>query len=361
MSLGIIGLGTALPPHEMSQADALAMTQEVVCRDERQHRLARMVFSKAGVDRRRTIVPHSLAYEWTQIKDASGASRGPSTGERMALCEELGPALAFEAAERALAQSGVTARDVTHLITVSCTTIAAPGTDIALFGSLGLRSDVERVNVGFMGCHGAINGLRVAQGLVQSRPHAVVLLSALELCSLHYQFTWEDDAIIGNALFADGSAALLGVNQSTPRADRWTVVDTGSCLLPDSRDAMTWKFGDSGLKMTLTSAVPIKIEQHLGRWMASWLDRNGCSIEDVSHWVIHPGGPKILTAVESALSLSRQQTQLSHELLADIGNISSPTVLFALERLEREHPRGLCVMLGFGPGLVAEACLLYRN
>ena len=361
MSLRIIGLGTSVPAHCMSQAEALKMTQDVVCNEDREHRLARVVFAKSGVNNRHTAVPHSLAYEWVQSTDDRGIPCGPTTSERMAMCEEYGPEIAQKAAERALSQAGLPAKSVTHLVTVSCTVFAAPGTDIALFDLLGLKPDVERVNVGFMGCHGVINGLRVAQGLVNSQPNAVVLLSALELCSLHYQFTWDDEAIIGKALFADGSAALIGVNQSEDVKKNWTVAATGSCLLPDSRDAMTWKFGDHGLKMKLTSDVPRKIEEHLRPWMCRWLNSNGVSLEDVAHWVIHPGGPRILAAAESALSLTSEQTNYSHEILADLGNMSSPTVLFALERLEAENPHGLCVMLGFGPGLMAEACLLKRS
>ncbi len=276
------------------------------------------------------------------------------------------PEIAHAAAQTALEQADIAASDITHLVTVSCTNFAAPGTDIALFDSLGLRPTVERVNVGFMGCHGAINGIRAAAGLVASHDRAVVLLSATELCTLHGRFTWDDEGILGNALFGDGSAALVGINEkgwdpSQKSRSHWMVASTGSCLLPDSRDAMTWRIGDHGFEMTLTSDVPRQIEEHLHTWMSHWLDRQGMKLEDIAHWVIHPGGPRILQSVEHALSLSPQQTRHSHHLLSELGNMSSPTILFLLERLEAETPAGACVMLGFGPGLMAEACLLNRR
>lgn len=364
MPLKIVSLGTALPAHRMSQADALLMTDALICRNDRERRLARVMFAKAGVDGRHTAVPHNIAYEWAAQRDLS-SWQGPTTGERMDLIEQCAPRIASEAAQTALDQADVTAADVTHLVTVSCTNFAAPGTDIALFDSLGLRPTVERVNVGFMGCHGAINAIRVASGLVESTDRAVVLLSATELCALHGRFTWDDEGILGNALFGDGSAALVGVNGSGfepagRSTSHWTVVATGSCLLPDSRDAMTWRIGDHGFEMRLTSDIPRHIEKHLRPWMSHWLDQQGLAIEDVTHWVIHPGGPRILLAVEQALSLSHHQTRHSHELLNDVGNMSSPTILFLLERLEAESPTGTCVMLGFGPGLAAEVCLLNR-
>lgn len=365
MSLCIVGIGTALPAHRMSQQEALRMTDELICGNDRERRLARVMFSKAGVDARYTAVPHQMAYDWARDADAEHWP-GPTTEQRMDLIQQCAPKIAHEAATTALEQAGIPASEVTHLVTVSCTNFAAPGTDIALFDSLGLRPTVERVNVGFMGCHGAINGLRAAAGLVESTDRAVVLLSATELCTLHGRFTWDDEGILGNALFGDGAAALIGTSEegvtpSPESASHWMLAATGSCLLPDSREAMTWRIGDHGFEMTLRSDVPRHIEQHLRPWMSYWLDQQGLAIDDITHWVIHPGGPRILMAVEQALSLSPQQTRHSHQLLSDAGNMSSPTILFLLERLEAEAPTGTCVMLGFGPGLMAEACLLNRR
>src|SRR5206468_3174001 len=122
--------------------------------------------------------------------------------------------------------------------------------DVDLISNLGLRSTTERIQVGFMGCHGAINALRVARAIAGSDPHAHILLCAVELCSLHYRFQWEPQRFVGNALFADGAAAIVGGPTETTGA--WRVLATGSCLLPDSTDAMTWRIGNHGFEMTLS-------------------------------------------------------------------------------------------------------------
>jgi predicted naringenin-chalcone synthase len=124
---------------------------------------------------------------------------------------------------------------------------------------------------------------------------------------------------------------------------------------------MSWRVGDFGFEMRLTSQVPERIEECLRPWMSEWLARSELAIEDVDHWVIHPGGPRILDAAEKALGLPKESTSLSRAVLNDQGNMSSPTVLFILERLEKLSPRGSCVLLGFGPGLMAEAALLRRT
>lgn len=372
MSIQILGLGTALPPHRMSQPDALEMTHDIVCADERQRRLATMLFRKSGVAGRNTAVPHPIAYEWARREADLAVSRGPTTGERLQLYSANAPQLAETASRKAIETAGIDIRDVTHLVTVSCTGFDAPGVDISLFDRLGLRATAERVHVGYMGCHGAINGLRAARGLASADPGAVILVSACELCSLHYRFTWDDEGIIGNALFADGAASVvLGSPARTDHAPaepaaqngagRWSLAATGSCLIPESRDSMSWRIGDYGFEMRLTAEVAEHIERSLKPWISEWLARQDLTIETVDHWVVHPGGPKILDAVESSLNLDARHTTLSREVLNEQGNMSSPTVLFVLERLEASAPQGACVLLGFGPGLMAEACLLRRS
>ncbi|MEM0926932.1 MAG: hypothetical protein AAGJ83_12900, partial [Planctomycetota bacterium] len=218
----IIGLGTATPPHEVTQPDALAMSREIICEHPKHRRILDMMFRKSGVNRRQTVVPYQVAYQWKSSSDPSG--RGPSTGDRMLLYQEHAPRLAQAASEAAFGiaddtaiaaspttRHSITPDQVTHLVTVSCTGFAAPGLDWFLQESLGLPRSVQRVQVGFMGCQGMINAFRVARGLAAAEPDAVILICAVELCSLHYRLTWHEDAMIGNALFADGAAAALVV------------------------------------------------------------------------------------------------------------------------------------------------------
>jgi predicted naringenin-chalcone synthase len=227
--------------------------------------------------------------------------------------------------------------------------------DHHLISALGLSPTIERVHVGFMGCHGALNGLRVANAFCQANPNARVLLCAVELCSLHYHYGDSPDRVVANAIFADGAAAIVGTTRGDDTA--WRVTGTGSCVIPDTADAMSWRVGDHGFEMGLSKRIPGLIARHLRPWLESWLSGYGVALRDIASWAIHPGGPKIVSAVEEALSLSASATAASRAVFSDCGNMSSPTVLFVLDRLRKSGHNRPCVMLGFGPGLVAEAAL----
>jgi predicted naringenin-chalcone synthase len=283
---------------------------------------------------------------------------------------EAGP-LVVRAAKAAVAESGFPPGSFTHLVTVSCTGFVAPGIDLALIRGLGLRPTVERTHVGFMGCHGALNGLRVANAFACADPAARVLLCAVELCSLHYYYGSRADKLVANAIFADGAAAVAGAPASPAdlaspaglasperqRGEGWRVTATGSCLVPDSSAAMGWTVGDHGFEMSLARAVPGLIAARLRPWLDGWLRDNGLSRDAVRSWAVHPGGPKILSAVEEGLGLPADALAASRAVYASHGNMSSPTVLFILDRLRRATAPRPCVALAFGPGLVAEAIL----
>ncbi len=410
MTASLLGLGTAWPQHCMTQAEATRMFSEIVCEEERQSRLAQVLFRKADVQTRYTVMPHKVAYNWCQdvsgIEQAAphtdravpsevtptvvpGQSRGPTTQERMELYARFATDLALQSSRKALEQSGISAAEITHLVLVTCTGFNAPGVDIDLIEQLGLSRSTQRIQVGFMGCHGAINGLRTALAIASADPRARVLLCAVELCSLHYRFTWDTEGIIGNALFADGSGAIVlsgavqngavqsGAVQSgavlggaaheraSAGDDHWQLHDTGSVVIADSRDTMSWSIGDHGFDMRLTSDVGDKIEGELAGWLTDWLAERDLRMEDIDYWGVHPGGPRILSAVENSLGLSTDRLATSRAILQRHGNMSSPTVLFILNEFRQQRAQGTqskkrqhCLLLGFGPGLVAELALL---
>lgn len=283
---------------------------------------------------------------------------GPSTADRMRAYRQGANDLAARAASAALANSGVDPAAVTHLVTVSCSGFAAPGFDIALFDRLPLPRQTSRTHVGFMGCHGALNGLRVAKAYVEADPTACVLLVAVELCSLHFQYDWTPQRIVANSLFADGAAAAVLQNASPSDARVWSVRDNWSEVVPDSLDAMSWTIGDHGFEMTLSPEVPELIRTHLRSRMEGWLDRHGLNLAGVATWAIHPGGPRILDACAEALGLQPDALRASRGVLESYGNMSSPTLLFVLDTLRDRSSAGPCVALGFGPGLAIEAALL---
>lgn len=358
MNCSILGLGTAVPPESMLQEELLSMSTDVICEDTRQERLMRVLFRKAGIDTRVSVLPWQLGYEWKQRPDALNPGLGPRTGERMQLYGQLALPLA-RAAVRALEDAQTEPNEITHLVTVSCTGFGAPGVDIALIQSLGLPATTQRINVGFMGCHGAINGMRVVRGLVAADPHAKVLMCAVELCSLHFRLKWDDEGIVGNALFSDGAAALVATGEAGEQSAIWEIGGSGSCLIPNSTGDMSWHVGDHGFDMRLTGQVSESIEGALGPWMESWLNSLNCSMDQVGAWAVHPGGPKILDSVETALGLPADATAISRSVLREHGNMSSPTVMFVLDRLRQNVTPGPIVALAFGPGLMAEAAFLH--
>lgn len=397
MSSYILATGTAVPPHAMSQSAALSMFQNLACVDDRQRRLAKVLFDRAKVENRFTFVPHQAAYQWcadsadpsttlnqitrncalTTAPDpiptaTCGGNPGLTTGQRMRLYDLYAADIAIESARRGIESSPCTSADITHLVTVSCTGFASPGVDVRLIKTLELPASTQRINIGFMGCHGAVNGIRTAQNITTADTSAIVLVCCVELCSLHCRFQWgaeDHEKIIGNALFGDGSASLIISSRNGHPKKDWEIIDTGSVLIEDSQSALRWDIGDHGFEMILRQDIGDRIEAALADWLARWLSNHGLRFDDIDCWAVHPGGPKIISSVQQSLNLSDQQLSTSLDVLRRYGNMSSPTVLFILEAFKeamqnesesekKTTPRKYALIIAFGPGMVAEVALL---
>ena len=361
MTFYLAGLGTATPEHWITQEDAATMAVELAT-TRRHARSLPSLYRRSGVKQRHSVVLDSSSSGSPPRQHfypvaTSLEQRGPSTAERMQRFHEEATKLACEASRQALSAAAVELPAVTHLVTVSCTGFAAPGVDLHLIETLPLPRGVQRVHVGFMGCHGALNGLRVAHGMLAASPGARVLLCAVELCSLHQQYTDEPQQLVANSLFGDGAAALVLQLAEAPNIG-WRLASQASLVLPDTSDLMSWRIGDAGFEMTLSPQVPDLLLRDLRGWVESWLAESNLRLEDIRHWAIHPGGPRILTAVEQALELREDQMAPSREILETCGNMSSPTVLFILQRIRQSAISGPCVLMAFGPGLTMEATLL---
>lgn len=349
MTVAIAGLGTALPPYRVTRAASVAWLTRALADHPSAARLAERVASGAGIETRWSCVPDfAHAGEPTLL-----GVRSPSTAARMAAYREHAPPLAAEAARKALESAGVPASRVTHLVVVSCTGFYAPGVDVDLVDRLGLAPEVERTTVGFMGCYAAFNGLRVARQAVESRIGAYALVVCVELCSLHFRPDPSADNVVANSLFGDGAAAalvadvpdgLVELGRSATRLDARTRRDMG------------WEIGDEGFRMTLSSYVPQLVTAQLADFVAPIAGRA------TESWCVHPGGRAVLDHVEDALGLSPAALCGSRGVLRDVGNVSSATVLFVLEReIERLRDRQRGVMLGFGPGLTLEGLAFTRS
>ena len=362
MSLAILGIGTATPPRQIAQADAAAMAIEFANAEIGRERTLTAIYRQTRIRTRGSVLLEeagSGAYAQTFFPPAThGDDAGPTTAERMArYAREAGP-LAVAAAAAAVHEAGESARAVTHLVTCSCTGFANPGVDLELIAALGLPQTVARTHVGFMGCHGAFNALRVADAFATADPAAVVLVVCVELCSLHFQYGTRSDHVVANSIFADGAAAVVASAQDSGRPPLFRLRGQRSQVLPDSTDQMGWLIGDHGFEMTLSPRVPDEIATHLPTAIDALLQPPGLDRGDITSWAVHPGGPRILAAVAETLGLSDEALRHSRGVLADHGNMSSATILFILERLAQEGRHGPCVAMAFGPGLTAELALL---
>lgn len=285
----------------------------------------------------------------------NGRDRGPSTAERLRRYVAEASELGQRACKKALDDAGIESGAITHLVTVSCTGLASPGLDTELIGRLDLPPDIGRLNLGFMGCHGAFNGLRAAQAFAESEPDACVLLCCVELCSLHFQYGWDMENVVANALFADGAGAAV-IQAGGLRGPHLS--GTASRVLAGSHDAMSWHVGDHGFEMGLARELPDLIRGSLADWLKQCLSPRERDLDDIAHWAIHPGGPKIIQAVLESLELPRAAGADSEAILAAHGNMSSATILFILQRMRAQAAQGPCIALGFGPGLAFEAAFV---
>lgn len=349
MTARLLGLGTATPSGRMDQRAAAEMVASIGSVGSSRARAMASLFERSGIESRAMAIIEQGSQTFY-----NGAVRG--TDERMRLFHLTAPALAHRACERALASASVHAPNITHLVTASCTGLASPGVDIALIRSLGLPISTQRVNIGFMGCHAALNALRTARAISLAEPSARVLVCCVELCSLHMQASQQGGSVVADALFADGAAACVVARSEDQNAPSLAL--SASTLLPDSLDDMGWTIGQGGFTMTLASRVPELLARYVRPWVEQVLEDRGMTIDQVASWAIHPGGPRVLQSVGQTLGLAETATRTSGQVLRDHGNMSSATILFILHELLKHDAKPPMLALAFGPGLTGEALLL---
>ena len=285
----------------------------------------------------------------------------PGTAERMKIYGKESVRLGFAVAREAISKADLKKQDITHIITVSCTGFSAPGLETLLLEKLELNNNVKRFTVNFMGCYAAFHGMRLADLICKSEPSAKVLLVSVELCSLHFRKDISEDNILSTYLFSDGAAACIVSNDAPISKKYLSCCSFDSLLIPEGKNDMGWYVGNNGFEMILSRDVPGHIENNIAKAFNDFIEGNGLSKEEITHYAIHPGGKNILKAFERALILPEEKLAESYEVLQNYGNMSSATILFVLQKFLEKPFSGKSgewlYSAAFGPGITVESGL----
>jgi len=358
----IYAIGTANPSTKIAQAQISKFMAKAIGLNTVEERRLRMIYRATAIDFRHSVIEdYDKMTNFDFFPDNELLEPFPTTAQRMKMYEKYAIELAVEAVGNCLPDRSLIPQ-ITHLITVSCTGMYAPGLDIELVERLGLSFHTERICINFMGCYAAFNALKVADSICKATPSAKVLIVDVELCTIHFQKENTEDHLLANAIFADGAAALLlGTEKVEGRA---MSLEAFHCdLAPQGKSDMAWYIRDFGFEMRLSSYVPNLLEMKMKELTDRLLQKLDLYIDQIDAFAIHPGGKRILEVAEKCLKISPQQNRYSYEILQNFGNMSSATVLFVLKNiwdncLLTEKKEGNILSMAFGPGLTIESALL---
>lgn len=359
MSAFINHIATALPPNLTDQSRIADFMVSHLDLDRREEKKLRVLYRASGIQQR-----YSVLRDFGENLNGQSFFKEdvefPSAKPRMLIYQHHAINLAMEACEKVLNGSSIRREEITHLISVSCTGMYAPGLDIELVDKLDLHTSTQRTSINFMGCYAAFNAMKVAQNITKANPESKVLIVCIELCSIHLQEKTDDENLLANAIFGDGAAAMIV--SSKPTNHSLEMKNFYSDLALEARNEMGWYIGDHGFEMRLSSKVPDVIKDGIEELTNRLLDKIQLKISDIDFFAIHPGGKRILDVIEEKLHITKLQNSAAHEILRSHGNMSSPTVLFViksiLDDLTSEDDQKYLLSFAFGPGLTLESAVL---
>jgi predicted naringenin-chalcone synthase len=291
--------------------------------------------------------------EWKFYPQSENVEPFPSLEQRMAVYHKQAPLLSVDAIRNCLAHT-YQSKNITHLITVSCTGMSAPGLDLQIIELMDLEKTIFRTSINFMGCYAAIHALKIGDAICKSDKAAQVLIVCTELCTLHFQREATMDNMASSLLFGDGAAAVLLLHDEA-KGEGLLLDNFYSEINPKGKRDMAWELSSSGFLMTLSGYVPDLIEEDFALVVERALAKEAASANDVSHWCLHPGGKRILQAIHKSLGVTNGQLQCSYDVLNEFGNLSSASILFVLKRMMQQKGE-IKKLFGaaFGPGLTIE-------
>jgi predicted naringenin-chalcone synthase len=353
----LISIGTAVPAFMHRQEDILPFMHRIYALNEEGKRKLKFLYHQSGINTRYSVISDYTrpVKDWKFYPPAENLEPFPSLEQRMHWYNKYAGPLSVDAIRRCLSGK-MDPRQVTHLITVSCTGMSAPGLDLQIVELMDLPRTIFRTSVNFMGCYGAIHALKLAHALCQSAPGSAVLIVCTELCTLHFQREATSDNITSSLLFGDGSAAALIVDD-TSSAKGIRLSGFYSEIVAKGKKDMAWELSSTGFQMTLSNYVPELLGEDFAALVSRATDQPDLPAGPINHWCIHPGGRKILDAVQKSMQLEEQALNTGREVLNEYGNMSSPTILFVLQRIMKDldySKPDKVFGAAFGPGLTVE-------
>ena len=340
----LLSLATAVPPHVIEQSEAKARAREAFGGKKALFDRLSGVFDHAGIASRHIVAPldwYMTTHGWH---------------DRNAVYLEAAERLFIEAATTAIERAGLMPDQIDGIVTVSTTGIATPSLEARALSKVGFRSDVRRVPVFGLGCAGGVNGLSIASRLAAAEPGSMWLFVTVETCSISIRLDSDDPAaVVATALFGDGAAAAVVTSGKHSLA---RIRGSAEKIWPDTLRIMGWDVEDPGLAVVFDRAIPPFIAAELEQAVDEMCAKLGTTRAEIDRYCCHPGGVKVIDAIESALHLNQGELNLEREVLRDYGNMSAPTVLFVLERLLERGLPDKVMMTAFGPGFTCAGMLL---
>jgi len=356
----IVSIATEVPAYKHTQQHLMEFMEGAYSAGDKEKRIINYLYKHSGIDTRYSVIPDFTlpVDEWEFFPHAKNLEPFPNLEYRMQWFKKHALPLSLKASEKCLAGI-IDKHELTHLVTISCTGMSAPGLELQLMEELGLNANVSRTAINFMGCYAAIHGLKMANDIVNANKGAKVLIVCIELCSLHFQKTFTEDAITAPLLFADGCAAALICGDEDPH-EGMHMDSFYAEVMKDAKDSMTWNISSSGFVMTLDGDVPEIFRADIGPLKERALAKAGYTADAIKYFCIHPGGKRILEAIGNGLALTYDDLAYSYKILKEYGNMSSATVLFVLKDMWPKliADKGTHTFAAaFGPGLTMESLI----
>ncbi|MEO6668495.1 MAG: type III polyketide synthase [Ferruginibacter sp.] len=356
----IISIATSVPEYKCEQDELFGFADKIFSATEEETRKLKFMYRQSGISKRYSVIPdfNVPVSERLFFPATNDLEPFPGVEMRMALYNEHACKLSVQAIEDCI-KDKINKKDITHLITVSCTGISAPGLDLQVMELMELPNNIVRTAVNFMGCYAAVHALKLADAFCNTNPKANIVIVCTELCTLHFQKTNSVDNMTASLLFGDGSAAVL-LQHDNSKEPGIRLKSFFSDVSFKGKNEMAWEVSSKGFIMTLTGYVPALIKEDFKGLVTKALEAANENIDDITHWCIHPGGKQILQSVCSSLNIAPEHLKYAYEVLNDYGNMSSATILFVLQKMLHEFnnniQKGPSSIFGaaFGPGLTME-------